>query len=166
MGCSVCEHPNAFGVMKRVFSGELTYVQAAKELNRPTEEVWTCFREHWQMESSDGVVTLRALKEAESVEDYVALLKKTLRKFITRLSEALSLPISAYNETAITKLSTEQRSLMRDILEFEGKLRSTPVIQLNILQIQMSKLTSFLFSELCEADQQKLLRALPELQQR
>jgi len=149
--------------MSKVFAGNLTYVEAAKELRLPTSTVWHCFSEHWSVEAEGEKVTLRLLQQAETTEDFVTLLRKSIKKFILRLETAMEMPVTSYNEGAITKLSAELRALMRDILEFEGKLKSTPLIQLNVLQVQLQKLTSFLFSELCEGDRQKLLKILPEL---
>jgi hypothetical protein len=150
--------------MSRVFAGDLTYVEAAKLFNLPSEVVFACFTNHWQMESSETGISLKPIPPLETSDDFVAHLRGLLKKFTKRLDEAMkTLEISAYNESAVTRLSAELRACMRDILEFEGKLKSAPVIQLNYLQVQMTNLTSFLFSELCEHDRQKLMERLPEL---
>lgn len=161
--CTVCAHPRAFEIMAKVFKGELTYVEAAKILRLPTSTVWHCFSEHWAVETDGEHVSLKAVQQAETVEDFVGLLRKSIKKFIQRLNSAMEMPVSAYNESAVTRLSAELRALMRDILEFEGKLKGAPLVQLNVLQVQMTKLTAFLFSELCPADREKLMKALPEL---
>ena len=163
MSCQVCEHPKAFEIMSRVFSGDLTYVTAARMMNIPASTVWHCFANHWQVEASDGVVTLKAVAQLETTDDFVKRLRETLKRFILRLDQAMDMPVSAYNESAVTRLSAELRALMRDILEFEGKLRAAPLVQLNVLQVQFNKLTSLIFSEFCEADREKLMKAIPEL---
>jgi len=149
--------------MLKVFSGDLTYVQAAEIFRMPATTVWNCMKDHWQVEREGNQVVLREVKEAKTTEDFVELLRKSVQKFISRLTSAMELPVSAYNEGAVTKLSAELRALMRDILEFEGKLQTAPTIQLTIVQTQMTKLTSFLFSSLCDTDREKLMKALPEL---
>jgi len=151
--------------MAKAFSGEWTYVDVAKELGVTPEEAFACFSEHWSVEADGEKVTMKAVKEAETVDDFIVLLKKTLKKFIKRLDTAMDLPTTAFNESAVTRLSAGLRAIMRDILEFDGKLKATPLVQLNIMQVQMTKLTSFMFSELCETDRQKLLKILPELQE-
>lgn len=161
--CKVCQHPLAFSIMTKVFAGEMTYLAAAKELDLPVPTVWHCFAEHWQVEATDNGTVLKPVEQLETVEDFTNYLKILLKRFITRINSAMQLSVSAYNESAVTKLSAEFRALMRDILEFEGKLKTAPLVQLNILQAQMTKLTAFLFSELCETDRAKLLKAIPEL---
>ena len=163
MGCPICEHPRAQEMMGKVFAGTQNYVDAAKELNVSSETVWKCFNEHWETEEDSGKVTMRAIKEAKTTDDFVELLRRTLQRFIKRLNSAMEMPVSAYNESAVTRLSAELRAIMRDVLEFEGKLHSAPLVQLNIIQMQMTKLTSFMFSELCEEDRKKLIKILPEL---
>jgi len=148
--------------MTKVFQGHLTYVEAAQELNIPKPTVWNCFTHHWEVVSKEEGVVLR-LKEAQTPDDFIELLKNNIRLFIQRLEKAKQLPVSALNERAITSLSKELRGHMRDILEFEGKLKTGTFVQFNVLQLQMTKLNSFLLSELCEVDRQKLLRALPEI---
>lgn len=161
--CTVCNHPRAFEIMAKVFAGDLTYVEASKVLQIPTPTVFHCFANHWTIEADGDKVTLKAVQQAETVEDFVTLLRKSIKNFIRRLNQAMEMPVSAYNETAVTKLSAELRALMRDILEFEGKLKTAPMVQLTILQLQMTKLTAFLFSELCPGDREKLMKVLPEL---
>jgi len=149
--------------MAKVFAGDLTYVEAAKIFQLPTSTVWHCFANHWEVQHDNGRVSLKAVEQAETVEDFVGLLRKSIKQFIARLNNAMDLPVSAYNESAVTRLSAELRALMRDILEFEGKLRTAPLVQLNLLQIQLTKLTDFLVRDLCETDREKLMKALPEL---
>lgn len=161
--CEVCTHPHAHEVMAKVFQGVATYVDAARMLNLAPELVWKCFANHWEAQVNNGAVTLKAIDDADNIEDFVVLLRKAIRHFIDRLNEALQLPVSPYNEGAVTKLSAELRALMRDILEFQGKLQSAPAIQLTIIQMQMTKLTAFLTTELCDSDKEKLLKILPEL---
>lgn len=148
--------------MQKVFAGNLTYVEAAKELQLPTSTVWNCFKEHWQTEINEDKVTLR-MKQAKTTGDYVDILKELLEKFIIRINSAMGQPVTAYNDQAITKLSKELREMMRSILEFEGKLKTGPMIQLTVLQTQMTKLTSILFSQTCPECQAKLLKNLPDL---
>lgn len=162
--CKVCTHPRAFEVMQKVFTGALTYTQAAKELQLPVPTVWNCFKEHWQTEITEDKITLK-MKKAKTVEDYVGILKELFEEFIKRTKNAMQQPMTAYNDRAVTTLTKELRAIMRDILEFEGKLRVGPLIQLTVLQAQMTKLTSVLFSELCPVCQQKLLKVIPELQE-
>lgn len=162
--CKVCNHPDALRIMQKVFAGDLTYVQAAKELNLPIPTVWKCFKEHWETIITEGSVAIK-LKEAKTTGDYVEILKGLIDKFIVRLDKAIGLPASTYTDAALTRLSKELRGMMRDILEFEGKLKVTPLIQLTVLQTQMTKLTSVLFSELCPECQKQLLKVLPELQE-
>lgn len=163
MSCEVCKHPRAAEVMMRVFAGDLTYVDAASALRLPVPTVWHCMKEHWQAERQGDRIILKEVTEAKTTEDFVGLMRKSVQRFIGRLDQAMGLPVSAYNEGAVTKLSAELRALMRDILEFEGKLQSAPLIQLSLIQVQMHKLTSFLFSALCDADREKLMKVLPEL---
>lgn len=160
--CKVCTHPRAFEIMTKVFQGNLTYVDAAQELNLPKPTVWNCFAHHWEVVNEAEGVSLR-LKDAQTPDDFIDILKSNIRLFIKRLESTKTLPISALNERAITSLSKELRGHMRDILEFEGKLTTGAFVQFNILQVQMTKLTSFLLSELCEVDRQKLLTALPTI---
>jgi len=155
-------HPKAFEVMTSVFQGKMTYIDAAKALDLPQSTVWHCFTTHWEVVSTEEGVALR-LKKAQETGDFVSILKEHIMLFIERLKEARRLPVSSYNERAVTQLSAELRALMRDILEFEGKLKVGALVQLNVMQLQMSKLTSFLLSELCEDDRQKLLKALPQI---
>jgi len=150
--------------MQKVFAGNLTYVQAAKALDLPIPTVWKCFKEHWETIITEGEVAIK-LKDAKTTEDYVEILKGLIDKFITRLDQALGQPASTYTDAALTRLSKELRGMMRDILEFEGKLKVTPLIQLTTLQVQMTKLTSVLFSQLCPECQRQLLKVLPELQE-
>jgi hypothetical protein len=150
--------------MLQVYKGELTYVKAAQMMGLETPTVWRCFREHWEEISTEEGIKLR-LKQATDIDEYVAVLKDTIHIFTERLANAAStdLPFGLQNERALTTLSKESRELMRDILEFEGKLKTGVNIQYNILNIKFTKLTAFLFSELCEADRAKLLVAIPGL---
>jgi hypothetical protein len=148
--------------MTKVFQGKMTYVEAAKELGLPQSTVWHCFTTHWEVVSTEEGVALR-LKQAHEMDDFVSILKEHIMLFINRLNEAKKLPVSSYNERAVTQLSSELRAIMRDILEFQGKIKTGVLVQLNIMQLQMTKLTSFLLSELCEDDRQKLMKALPQI---
>jgi len=123
VNCKVCDHPRALEIMQQVYAGKITYVEAARELDLPIPTVWNCFKEHWQI-TDQGLEQ----KQAKSTEDYVAVLKELIEKFITRLSAAMALPVSSYNDAAVTRLSKELRGLMRDILEFEGKLRTGTLV--------------------------------------
>jgi len=163
MVCQVCEHPKAFEIMSRVFNGDMTYIEASRLMNIPSSTVWHCFANHWQVEASNGKVSMHAAAKLETTEDFVRHLRTLLKRFIDRVEQAMELNVSAYNESAVTRLSAELRALMRDILEFEGKLQSAPLVQINFLQLQITKLTSFLFAELCPTDREKLMKALPEL---
>lgn len=149
--------------MSKVFAGDMTYVEAARLMALPVPTVWHCFAEHWRIESTEQGVALKPVEQLETIEDFVSRLRILLKRFIQRLEEAMKLSIAAYNETAVTRLSAEMRALMRDILAFEGKLQTAPIVQLNILQVQQTKLTSWLFTELCRMDREKLLASLPEL---
>ena len=162
--CKVCAHPRALEIMQRVFAGSLTYTQAAKELHLPIPTVWNCFKEHWQTEITEDKIILK-MKQAKTTEDYVEILKDLIERFITRLNTAMGQPVTAYNDRAVTTLSKELRSLMRDILEFQGKLRVGPLVQLTVLQAQFTKLTSLIFSDFCAECQMKLLKAIPELKE-
>jgi len=148
--------------MTKVFQGKLTYIEAARELNLPQSTVWHCFTTHWEVVSTEEGVALR-LKQAQDVDDYISILKEHIGMMIERLRTAKSLPVSSFNERAVTQLSSELRALMRDTLEFQGKLKVGALVQLNVMQLQMTKLTSFLLSELCEDDRQKLIKALPQI---
>jgi len=160
MTCKVCSHPKAFEVMSKVFNGDLTYVDAAKRLDMDSRTVWNCFANHWQMQATEEGVTLQ-LREAKGTDDYVDILDGMIKRFIKKLDIALKQEVTPMNVGAMTKLSTECRSLMRDILDFQGKLKSAPLIQLNIMQIQMTKLTNWLLANLEPPEVQKLLSALP-----
>jgi len=163
MDCKVCKHPKALQVMRKVFAGEMTYVEAAKELELPTSTVFHCFSNHWEMEATADSVIMR-LKEAKTVDDYVEVLKVILEKLIGQLKHELDKPGSAINQSAITRVIQEVRRTMRDVLEFEGQLKSGPLIQLTVLETQFTKLTSVLFTELCPKCRAKLLEVLPELE--
>ena len=52
---------------------------------------------------------------------------------------------------------------MRDILTFQGQLKSAPLIQLNVMQVQMTKLTSWLITNLPSEYVARLQKALPEM---
>lgn len=158
--CKVCTHPKAFEIMTKVFQGKLTYVDAAREMDIPVPTVWKCFTTHWEVVSTEEGVVLK-LKQAHEVGDFVEILKEHMLIFINRLEEARKLPISSFNERAVVAVSNECRSIMRDILEFEGKLKIGALVQLSIVQIQMTKITSWLLTELCETDRLKLQTALP-----
>jgi len=153
----------AFSVMSRVFKGDLTYTDAAKELDLPAPTVWHCFTNHWKVEYEDEKIIIK-LKEAEESGDYLIILKTLVMRFEARVLEALKLPIAAYNERAVTSLSGELRALMRDILEYECKIQTGAFVQLTIIQTQMTKLTGFLLSTLCADDRQRLAKFLEELQ--
>ena len=162
MVCKVCSHPRAFEIMSKVFNGTIGYVEASQELDLPQRTVWHCFANHWQMETTENGVTLQ-LKRAETTDDYVSLLNGMIKRFIAKLDLALKEEITPANVGSMTKLSTECRSLMHDILEFQGKLKSAPLIQLNIMQVQMTKLTSWLLTNLSPEDIVRLEKAIPEL---
>jgi hypothetical protein len=148
--------------MTKVFQGKLTYVDAARVMDIPVPTVWKCFTTHWEVVSTEEGVRVQ-LKKAYEVGDFVKILKEHMQLFINRLEQAKELPVSSFNERAVTALSNECRSIMRDILEFEGKLKVGAIIQLSIVQIQMTKITSWLLTELCETDRQKLQIALPQI---
>ncbi|KXH76261.1 MAG: hypothetical protein AM326_03105 [Candidatus Thorarchaeota archaeon SMTZ-45] len=160
--CKVCNHPRATEIMQKVFAGEMNYTDAAKEFNIPVPTVWNCFKEHWQQEITDKGVAL-TLKDVKNPDDFVTVLKGFIAKLIKQVDDAMGQPANTYNATAVTKLSKELREMMRDILEFEGKLKTGPLVQLNVLQTQFTKLTSVIFSEMCSECQAKLLKVLPEL---
>ena len=162
--CKVCNHPRSRELMAKVYSGEITYADAAKEMDIPQPTVWACFKNHWKDISTEEGLQLQ-LKDAKSVDEYIEILKQTIGIFTDRLLEAsgTNLPFDLSNERALTTLSKEARGLMRDILEFQGKLTTGIHVQYNILNLQFTQLTSFLFSELCPADKAKLLAKLPEL---
>ena len=162
--CKVCNHPQARDVMLKIYRGELTYVKAAQIMGFDTPTVWRCFREHWKELSTEKGIKLR-LKQSTDIDDYVCTLKDTIHIFTERLANAATtdLPFGLQNERALAVLSKESRELMRDILEFEGKLKTGVSIQYNILNIKFTKLTSFLFAELCETDRKKLLERIPDL---
>jgi hypothetical protein len=160
--CSVCNHPKSFELMTKVFQGKMNYIDAAREMNLPYQTVWKCFTSHWETISDEEGLKIQ-LKKATEAGDFVTILRKNIELFINRLDQAKTMPVSSYNEGAVTKLSSELRGIMRDILEFEGKLKTGTIIQLNIMQVQMTKLTEFLLSNLCEEDKQKLIIALPQI---
>ena len=148
--------------MSAVFDGKMTYVEAATQLDLPTDAVWKCFANHWQIETSDDGVAI-ALREAKGTDDYVDILNGMIKKFIKKLDVALRQEVTPMNVGAMTKLSAECRGLMRDILEFQGKLQQGPLVQLTVLQMHMTKLTNWLVSNLQPEDVEKLMKAIPEL---
>jgi len=162
--CKVCNHPRSKELMAKVFSGEMTYAMAAKTLDMPMQTVWACCKNHWKELSAEEDLRLR-LKDSTSVDEYIDVLKASIDIFVERLTNATQtdLPFDLQNERALAADSKEIRGLMRDILEFQGKLTTGIHVQYNILNLRFTALTSFLFSELCEIDKKKLLAKLPEL---
>ena len=150
--------------MSKVFDGKLTYVEAAHVLQLPVRDVWKCFAEHWKMITTESGVTLQ-LREAEGTDDYVDILNGLIKKFIKKLDSALGMDVTPMNVGAMTKLSSECRGLMRDILEFQGKLKGTPLVQLNVMQVQMTKLTNWLVKNLRPEEVEMLMKAMPGLMQ-
>lgn len=148
--------------MAKVFDGSLAYTDAAKKLNLPTDAVWKCFANHWQVRSTDTGVTLE-LREDTDTDDYIAVFKGMIKRLVSKLDQALRQEFTPMNVGATTKLSAECRSLMRDILEFQGKLQQGPLVQLNIMQVQMTKLTNWIVGNLPQEQVERLLKALPEL---
>lgn len=160
--CSVCNHPKAYELMTKVFRGKLTYVDAAKEMGLPNSTVWKCFTTHWEAVGEEEELKVQ-LKKASEAGDFVTILRKNVELFISRLDQAKVMPVSSFNERAVTQLSSELRGIMRDVLEFEGKLKVGTLVQLNIMHIQMTKLTEYLLTNLCEEDKKKLVSALPQI---
>jgi len=160
--CEVCNHPKAFELMTKVFQGKLTYIVAAEQMQLPVPSVWNCFSKHWETVTEDENLAIR-LKEAKDSGDFVSILRDSIDLFIKRLGEAKNLPVSSINEKAVTSLSSELRGIMRDVLQFEGKLNTGIMVQLNIVQLQMTKLTNWLMVELCDNDKKKLMEHLPEI---
>lgn len=161
--CEVCNHPRAHAIMRKVFAGEMTYIEAAQELSLPKSTVFHCFSHHWEMEAKEDAITMR-LKTAETVDDYVSILKDILHKLINHLTNEMLIQGAQINASDVTRVTQEVRRAMRDVLEFEGKLKTGPMIQLTVLQTQFTKLMSVLFTELCDNCRNKLLEALPELE--
>jgi len=160
--CEVCSHPRALAVMSEVFKGTMTYIEAAKKLDLPADAVWKCFANHWQIQTKDNEVILQ-LRKAEDMDDYVTILNELMPKFIEKLNTIIGMDNSPSTVNSMTKLSSECRGLMRDILEFQGKIGQSPLIQLNVLQVQMMQLTNWLINNLNPEDARRLMKALPEL---
>jgi hypothetical protein len=152
----------AYGIMTEVYQGHMNYVEAAKKLGLDAQKVWNCFANHWDVVMEDEKLHIK-LKEAVGADDYVSILKDQVKFFLDRLEQAKksTLSFNPGTEKSLVMLCQEMRNCMKDILTFEGKLNTGVIIQYNIINIQMTKLTMFLLSNLCEEDKKKLTEALP-----
>jgi hypothetical protein len=165
MPCKVCENPKAIALVQKVYLGKMTYVEAAKELNLPKPTVWNCFNKHYDIQTEGEKVRIM-LKEADGdVGEFVNIIRDQMEMLLQRLADANdgTLPFDPRTEKALVSLTKEIRGIMRDILEFQGKLTKGIHVKYQVLSLQFNNLTSFLFSNLCEEDRKKLLIALPEL---
>ena len=164
--CEICQDPRAFDTMQKVYKGVLTYAQAAEHLGKPLPTVWKCFKEHWEAGSdSEGKVQIK-VKEAKDAEGFVSILRASMDRLIKTLEELmLSGRTDPGSVKAIVAMHGEVRATMRSILEFEGQLKTGLSVQINVLNLQLTKLTSWCLQNLSEEDQMKLATALPSIMQ-
>jgi len=89
-----------------------------------------------------------AIKEINSLE----ILQSKAETMIDRLGKWLATPIGdPHVEAAIKMLASEVRAWILVIEQLRGNLQTSPLIQLNQINIEMSKLETLVMEEMCPA---------------
>ena len=159
--CPVCSHPRGPEVLRKVFEGQLTLRDAARELGVSYPYIWRCYNYHFKVRASDKGVDLipRDDEEIEEIE-YAEELKQLIHKLKRKVNEVLDDPSIRDRPTAWIR---QFRGVIRDLAELEGRLQKAPLIQLTQYNIRFEQLTAFLMKDLCDNCKRKAIKFLEEL---
>ena len=154
MVCKICENPKIEDVEIAVKAGRITIQQAATQLGEDYQSTWQHFK--------------HCLKEPVMDKDFEGLLK-ILQKLIFRLDKQVDdleeSPTNLVSVKMITSLASALRGCIKDLAELEGKIRTSPLISLTNITMKLDKLTSFMFSELCDNCKEKFIAYVEDLEQ-
>ncbi len=154
MVCKICENPKIEDVEISVKSGRITIKEAAMELGADYQSTWSHFKH-----------CLKEPVEDKDFEDLLKILQKLIFRLDRRVDELEEAPTNLVSVKMLTALASSLRGCIKDLAELEGKIRTSPLIHLTNVTMKLDKITSFLFSELCDACKEKFIIYVEELEQ-
>ena len=154
MTCSLCNNTNIGDIERLVHSNEMSMNEAAHELDCTYQDAWKHFNK-----------CLVPVENSEQFEMYLGMMRDIVLKLNTRVESLEKVPTDLISVKMITSLTKELRGMIRDLGSLEGRIQSSPLIQLNQVTIKYSKLTSLMFSALCPECQLKLADGLDKIEQ-
>lgn len=153
MTCKLDNHPDILDVETSVKGGVMTITQAARELDCSYQEAWRHFKE-----------CLQVPVEQIEFEGYLAILRELVIKMKKRVDSLALTPTNPSSIKMLTSLVKEIRGLVGNLAELEGRLSRSPILQLTQINVKFQKLTSFMFSTLCNECKLKLTNQLEDME--
>lgn len=151
--CKVCKHPRVAEIEALVRANKLTIQDASRELGCSYQEAWAHFN--------------RCLAEPANADQFaqdLILLRELVFKLNDRVNDLEDTPTTKISVNMLTSLTREIRGLIRDLGALEGRLQSGTLIQLNQVNVKFEKLTSIMFSSLCDKCRGSLISELEKLE--
>ena len=149
MTCKLCKHPRISEVEGLVRAGKLDIRAASRELDASYQETWKHFKE-----------CATAPEDEKEFEEYLDIMRNLVVRLNERVKDLEDTPTSLVSVKMLTSLVKEIRGLIRDLGALEGRLRSSPLVQLTNITVKYEKLTSIMFSSLCDTCRLKLAKQL------
>jgi len=133
----------------QVKKGEITQEEAAAKLGVS----YSYFNKHYAHHIPNEVA-IAAMPMAQQLAkeeiNTLQILENKLQKMSERLDHWLQTPISVPQvEAAIKMLSSEVRAYIEVIEKLHGNLQTSPLVQLNQINVEMQKIDRLVFEELC-----------------
>jgi len=153
MVCKLCKHPRIGEIEGLVKAGRLDIADASRELDAHYQETWKHFNE-----------CIKPPTEEKEFQEYLSILRELVMKLKHRIDDIEDVPTNLLSVKMLTSLIKELRGVVRDLGTLEGRLQSGTLIQLTNITVRYEKLTSLMFSNLCDNCRMSLIQELEKLE--
>jgi len=157
--CKVCRHPDFAKVDRLFLDKKITQAEAARRLDCSPAYYSTHINRDVRKKIIEEVTPAASELIVKTV-DKIHEFRDILDGLINRCKTLLNSPLEEGLEYRIKAMSTEVRGFGEFLMKLEGDLTSSPLIQINTMNVKYNQLVETVMGTLCPVCRAKLLDEL------